>query len=119
GGTSGTARVVRIAAVSTDSGVPDDGPPTRFLLGANAPNPFNAFTRISYSIPRAGRVVIAVHDIGGALVKTILDENRPEGAGEATWDGTDSGGRRAASGLYLYRLRHEGREETRRMALVR
>jgi hypothetical protein len=119
GGSTGTARVVRIAAVPSDSGLPDDGVPARLLLGANAPNPFNGSTRIPFEIPRAGRVTISVHDIGGALVKVLLDGAAPQGPGEAAWDGTDSGGRRAGSGVYLCRLRFEEREETLRMMLVR
>jgi len=120
GGTSGSPRLVRIAAVAESTGIPEDaGPPPRFLLGWNAPNPFNGVTRISFSLPRAGRAHLAVHDLSGALVRVLLDDDAAEGPGEAVWDGTDAGGRRAASGVYLYRLRFDRLEETRRLVLIR
>ncbi|MFH1278372.1 MAG: alpha-amylase family glycosyl hydrolase [Candidatus Eisenbacteria bacterium] len=120
GGTTGDPRIVRIAAVAETTAIPGDGaPPPRFLLGRNAPNPFNGTTRISFTLPRPGRARLAVHDLSGALVRVLLDNDAPEGSGEAVWDGTDANGRRAASGVYLYRLQFDGLEETRRLVLIR
>ena len=60
-----------------------------------------------------------VYDVKGALVRTLLDERREAGRYEVTWDGRDDGGRRVASGVYLYRLEAGGKEESRRMVLVK
>ena len=86
------------------------------LLG-NHPNPFNPDTRIVFELPRQMRVRLAVFDIRGRLVKTILEEQRDAGRQEATWNGQDNHGGSAASGVYLYRLETEEGAFTGRMTL--
>ena len=50
-----------------------------FQLGQNYPNPFNGSTTISYSIPRRAKVRIVIYDWQGKMIRTLLDEVRPEG----------------------------------------
>jgi hypothetical protein len=93
--------------------------PTRFALSQNAPNPFNPRTVLRFGIPEASSVRLAVYSVGGQLVRILVDG--PTGAGHhsVVWDGTDSGGRAVASGVYLYRLVGVERTLVRRMALLR
>ncbi len=56
--------------------------------------------RLSYSLPRSGPVHIAVFDVSGRLVETLVNEWR-----EAGQHGLDWSGERVASGLYFVRLR--------------
>jgi hypothetical protein len=44
------------------------------------PNPFNPSTTIQYRVPSAGRVHIAVYDVRGNLVTTLVDEDESAGA---------------------------------------
>lgn len=84
---------------------PVDGTPARALrLEQNAPNPFNPSTTIHYSLDHMGPVTLRVYDVRGALVRSLVDAVQVGGPHEATWDGRDERGRRAASGVYFCRL---------------
>ncbi len=98
----------------TDIKVVSDELPASYSLSQNYPNPFNPVTRIRYDLPRAGVVRLAVYDIMGREVETIVNERQAAGSYEAVWDGT-----RFASGVYFYRLTAEGYGETRKMLLIR
>ena len=88
-------------------------------LAQNVPNPFNLRTTIRYDLPEAGVVRLAVFDLAGRLVRTLVDESRPHGSFEAVWDGRDASGRDVGSGTYLARLECGGRVESVWMGLVR
>jgi len=99
----------------------DTGPtlaPRRLWLEQNSPNPFNPATRIAFDLPNAGDVELGVYAVNGRRVRTLLHEHREAGRYEVSWDGRDSGGRRAASGVYFYRLTAAGRSITRKMQLL-
>ena len=93
--------------------------PNRFALDANVPNPFNPSTRIAFTLPAAGAVDLAVFDVGGRLVATLLAEDLPAGSHEVSWDGTDASGRPVASGPYLYRLKAGGQAAAGKMLLLK
>ena len=88
------------------------------LLSA-APNPFNPRTRLSFELDRAGQLRIELYDLAGRRVATLLDEARPAGRVEVTWDGRDSSGRGVASGTYFARATTGGRTATAKLTLVR
>lgn len=91
----------------------------RLALDQNAPNPFNPNTTIAFSLPRQGAVTLQVFDVRGRLVRTLVDESRGAGEHRVVWDGTDDGGRAAASGVYLYRLNADGQVLQNKMTLVK
>jgi len=95
------------------------GLPLRFELGQNAPNPFNPTTSIPFVLPQSGHANLAVYDVSGRLVRTLVDEHVSVGTHTVTWDGTDAVGREVASGVYVYRLEAGARVQVRRMAIVR
>ena len=84
-------------------------PPTRFTLGQNRPNPFNAVTAIPFALPEPGAVTLTVYDPTGAKIRDLA-RDRLFGAGLHTlvWNGKDGAGNRAASERYLYELRTGG-----------
>jgi flagellar hook assembly protein FlgD len=88
-------------------------------LYPNYPNPFNPTTTIRYDLSGGGPVRLTVFDITGALVRTLVDGERPAGIHEATWDGRDEKGREVASGVYFYRLEAGDYARTRKMLLVK
>lgn len=92
-------------------------PATR-LLGA-APNPFNPMTTIRYEIAAPGHVTIAVFDVGGRLVRNLVDKHVDAGRHEVMWNGLDGAGNAAASGVYFYRLKTPGFIDTRKMVLLK
>jgi flagellar hook assembly protein FlgD len=88
-------------------------------LGIAAPNPFNPQTTISYSLGAAGDGELAIYDLAGRRVKTLVSGYVDAGQHEAQWGGRDEQGRRVASGVYLYRLVAGDFVETRRMVLLK
>ncbi|MFQ5599850.1 MAG: putative glycoside hydrolase [Candidatus Krumholzibacteriia bacterium] len=89
------------------------------VLHPNEPNPFNPWTRIRFGLAREGHAHVAVYDVAGRLVRTLVDRQLPAGSHRARWDGSDWRGRRMGSGIYLYRLTAPGFTRTRKMVLVR
>ena len=93
--------------------------PSALRLYANSPNPFNPRTTIRFDLPTAGPVRLAVYDVAGRLVRTLVDGDLSPGTHEAVWDGRDLSGRAMASGSYLSRLEAGGAVEAVRMGLLR
>ncbi|MEZ4387981.1 MAG: FlgD immunoglobulin-like domain containing protein [Candidatus Krumholzibacteriia bacterium] len=62
---------------------------------------------------------LAVHDLRGRLVRTLVDGQRPAGDQQVRWQGVDNGGRPVASGVYVVRLQAHGTVETRSLAVLR
>ena len=96
--------------------------PARFSLGPAVPNPFNPVTEISYAIPAGAtpsRVVIRVYDATGREVTTLVDAKQGPGEYRVVWDGKDYGSSDVASGVYFYRIRWNGKSQTRRMVLLK
>ena len=92
-------------------------------LFQNAPNPVvQSATRIQYRVPRGKEyqhVKLAVFDLNGRHVRTLLDGEQPPGLYELRWDATDKTGRGVASGIYPYRLEVAGERHTRKMVVLR
>ena len=68
----------------------DLGLPTEYELTQNYPNPFNPGTKIRYSLPNVGsglaQTVLKVYDVLGNEVATLVNEYKPAGSYEATFD---------------------------------
>ncbi len=78
--------------------------PTEFELGQNYPNPFNPETMISYQLPEAAQVTLAVYSIEGKLIQTLVNGQVSAGSHRAVWNGMDEAGVKVSSGLYIYRF---------------
>jgi len=97
----------------------DENIPLRFALHKNYPNPFNAGTNISFTLPEASNVTLDIINILGKKVATIADGNFTAGKHIVTWDGVNSNGNPLASGFYFYRLKAEDRTSTKRMLMLK
>ncbi len=95
------------------------GLPKVIALHDNYPNPFNPVTNIKFDLPRSGHVKLAIYDVAGRLIKTLVDEVKPAAAHSEMWNGTDRTGRRVASGTYYYVLQTEDFSATHKMMLVK
>jgi hypothetical protein len=93
--------------------------PTKVALHDNYPNPFNPSTTIRFDVPEASDVRLAVYDVMGRKVKTLLAGNVEAGSHEVTWDGTDAAGGAVASGIYLYRFETGSLSRTKQMILLK
>jgi hypothetical protein len=92
--------------------------PEATFLSQNYPNPFNPSTTIAFGLKEREHVSLRIYDAAGRLVRNLVDETRPAGRYEATWDGRGTNGHVAASGVYFYRLWVGEFEETRKMILL-
>jgi hypothetical protein len=88
--------------------------PLDFSLTQNYPNPFNPSTTIEFNIPAAGAVSLAVFDMLGRRVATLVNEQLQPGRYRTTWDATG-----LPSGVYLYRLQAGGFVQTRKLLLAK
>ena len=94
--------------------------PAGFALEANYPNPVNAGTTISYTLPQSVRIRVAVYDMQGRLVRTLADEHQAAGRHTLTWHGDGADGSTLPSGVYLCRMEAEGGfNASRKMVMVK
>jgi len=73
--------------------------PIEYTLDQNYPNPFNPSTTIKYSIPDEGYVKLAVYNMLGEEVATIVNGTQKAGRYEVVFDGSN-----LSSGVYVYRI---------------
>jgi predicted outer membrane repeat protein len=118
----------RIVGVAVDMGayehfvataVESSPAPAASALGAPYPNPFNPTVTIVYQIETGQRVTLEIYDVGGRLVRSLVDEVRNSGVHESVWDGTDRTGARAASGVYLVKLVAGTTVDNRKITLLK
>jgi hypothetical protein len=96
------------------SAYPVDSVPQAFKLAPNYPNPFNPQTTIPFTLERSARVRLTVHDALGRHVATLVDEQRPQGRHDQTWDAAGF-----SSGAYYVCLDVDGKSAVRQVVLVK
>ena len=62
---------------------------------------------------------IKIYNLSGQLVDVLVDEVQQASTYTAVWDGLDSEGEEAASGLYIYRMSAGNFQSAKKMVLVR
>ena len=68
------------------------------------PNPFNATAHFGFYLRQAAVVHVAIYNIQGQLVRTLVDAPLHAGLHQMRWDGRDERGYWAATGLYFARF---------------
>lgn len=92
----------------------ETGLPSEFNLSQNYPNPFNPTTTINYSLPKNSFVKLAVSDILGREVATLVNENKTSGKYEVVFDAS-----KLTSGIYYYSLKTNEFSKTKQMVLIK
>jgi hypothetical protein len=93
--------------------------PETYRLSQNYPNPFNPSTTIYYTLVSTTNVDLAVYNMLGQKVKTLVNTMQQAGDQSAVWDGTDDGGSPVASGIYMYKLTTTDYTASRKMILMK
>jgi hypothetical protein len=93
--------------------------PPAFALGSPAPNPTRGAVSLSYTLPEPAGVRFRIYDVGGRLVRTLMDEPVEAGRHVISWSGTDAAGRMVPAGVFFGRLEAGTRRATTRFLLVR
>ena len=70
-----------------------------FRLYQNFPNPFNPATKICFDLPKDSDVRIAVCDLLGKEIATLINEHKPAGTYTIEFDAS-----RLSSGLYVAKM---------------
>ena len=99
----------------------DVGPFSGGALGFTVeptPNPTKAGARFGYALRQPGRARAEVLDVGGRVVRVIVDRELDAGPQAAAWDGRVSTGARAPAGVYYLRLRIPGFSGIRRVVIA-
>lgn len=91
----------------------------KFELQDNYPNPFNPTTQIRFQVPAVGNVKLAIYDILGNQIKTIVNETRHAGIYDVQWDGTNDMGISVSSGVYFYQLTTKNHVATKKMMFIK
>ena len=88
--------------------------PVEYALLGNYPNPFNPTTKINYSLPQDGEVLLKVFDTLGRDVATLVNGFVNSGKHDVVWDGTNY-----ASGIYFYSITFNGKTLNKKMLLMK
>ncbi len=112
--------LLQLGIAGKDDGA--DGPTAegRAHLAEICPNPFNPGTTVSFDLPYAQAVSLAIYDLAGRTVRTLLHRSeRSAGNHTIRWDGRDESGGAVAAGVYLCRLKGDGMSDTKRLTLLK
>jgi len=116
---------IGMAKRAREQQAPKEEYPKVFALHQNMPNPFNPTTIIRYDVPFRESTSnnyytrLAIYDIKGQLVRTLLDEKKRPGYYSIFFDGTSNNGKCLASGIYIYRFQSGNYIKERKMLLVK
>ena len=93
--------------------------PQTFQLYQNYPNPFNPMTTISYQLAETMQIDISIYNIMGQLVKTLVNEEQEAGYHTIVWDGKNQDDKPLPSGVYLYRIKSDDYQDTKKMLIMK
>ncbi|MCH8928744.1 MAG: endonuclease/exonuclease/phosphatase family protein [Candidatus Marinimicrobia bacterium] len=88
--------------------------PGSFILNQNYPNPFNPFTTMEFELQQSGFTNLAVYNIQGQKVATLIQGYINKGIHSVTWNAAGS-----ASGVYFSILTSGEQTEIRKMLLLK
>jgi len=93
--------------------------PKQFALYPAYPNPFNPTTTLGYELPEDAMVNIAIYDMMGRMVKTLVNSNQSAGYKSIKWNATNDIHEPVSAGLYLYTIDAGVFRQTRKMVLLK
>lgn len=93
--------------------------PMEYELLPNYPNPFNPVTTLRYQLPKTTNLRLAIYNVLGQHIRTLVDATQDAGHYAVQWDGRNLHGDSVSSGVYLYHLESQVHAMTRKMLLLR
>lgn len=90
-----------------------------YVLFQNYPNPFNHSTQIKFQLEKGSLVKLAIFNVLGQKVSTLIDEFMEAGQHKISWDGSHFSGQKVVSGLYFYQLKTEDEIICKKMLLLK
>ena len=81
----------------------EDQIPKAFALEFSGKNPAAGRAAVVLALPTASHVDVRVHDVRGAVVRSLVRGDLGAGIHRLPWDGKDEAGRRVPAGVYFVR----------------
>lgn len=103
-------KIYRFSGSTTAIETTPDALPSRVILQQNFPNPVQNATRIAFALPNASDVHLAVFDVAGRKIDTLIESHLPAGWHHINWQPDQ-----VAPGVYFYRLQTETHLQARRL----
>jgi len=88
--------------------------PSEFALHTSYPNPFNSTTVIRYDVPRRSQIKLAVYDLAGREVETLLSRELNPGRHSTIWNSRSN-----PAGIYFMRLESIEKTTTTKALLIK
>ena len=114
---AGSGLIVRVGTMVL--GLAADAIPVEFALKQNYPNPFNPTTQIEYQLPVDEVVSIAIYDVMGRKVRSLVNGIESAGYKSVTWDATNELGLPVAAGMYIYTIETGSFRQMKKMVLLK
>ena len=92
------------------------------IMLANYPNPFNPETTISFSLTAkdAKNAKLEIYNLKGQTIRTFqIPQSEIQNPNCVVWDGKDKNNQPVSSGIYLYKLKTDNFEKTKKMILMK
>ena len=83
------------------------------------PNPFNPVTTLQYALPEDALVNIAIYDMMGRHVKTLINRSQTAGYMSVQWNATNDNNEPVSTGVYLYTIQAGEFRKTKKMVLLK
>ena len=91
-------------ALAIDDDITVNLVPDKFQLLSTFPNPFNPSVNIVFDLPKDGNVYLAIYDIMGRKVSTLINQKKSLGRHVVTWDARTKSGLELPSGMYFVQI---------------
>lgn len=88
--------------------------PHTLELSQNYPNPFNPTTNFAFTVPSKGLVRIAIYDVMGREIRSLMNKEMESGSYSVILDAKD-----LASGIYFCKLAFNGQVVTKKLTLLK
>lgn len=97
----------------------ENTPPMTPVEGPQPESVFPPLSTVAFILPGEGRVHLAVINLQGLVVRTLLDATLPMGSYTIAWDGQDDLARPLPAGVYIYELETPGRRAKGQLLLLK
>jgi hypothetical protein len=93
--------------------------PLEFSLEESYPNPFNPSTKFVISVPQNTQLEVAIYDILGRKIRTLLSGEKTAGYHTIEWNGLTDENTTATSGVYFIRMISEKFNATQKIVMMK
>jgi len=118
GGVSLDGNVVTVPANNIAGITPDGVVRNRVSLSSNPLR--SGSTTIRFALASADQVEINVYDVGGRVVRSLVNRRYEPGEHEVAWDQLDSSGKTVSRGLYFAQVSYgsQGFVATKKLTII-